>query len=56
MEAEYLEVKKIMKTSLRFSPYKPDKWLNLVIDGSATKGVGFVLFQWIQEGNGSKQQ
>ena len=43
-----------LATSLRVSPYQPDKWPNLVIDGSSTKGVGFVLFQWIKEGDPSK--
>ena len=34
---------------MRLSPYIPEKWLNLVIDGSATRGVGYVLFQWVEE-------
>ena len=38
------------KNNLKLSPYDPSRWLNLVIDGSANHGMGWVLFQWADEG------
>ena len=54
LEAEYLQTKKIMKTEIRLSPYNENRWLNLVIDGASSKGVGFVLYQLVDEEDPSK--
>ena len=43
LEAEYLQTKKLMKKSLKISPYRPERWLNMIIDGASTKGVGVHL-------------
>ena len=49
LENEYQDVRKLMKRNLRLFPYEPESWLNLVIDSSSTRGVGFVLLQLINE-------
>ena len=49
LEQEYQNVKKVMCEQIRLSPYDPTKTLRLVIDGASLQGVGFVLFQWIDE-------
>ena len=38
-----------MKQNLKISPYRAEKWLNVVIDGSSTRGIGYIYFQWIDE-------
>ena len=38
-----------MKENLKISPYWAEQWLNMVIDGSSTRGIGYVLFQWLNE-------
>ena len=49
LEKEYQDVRRLMKRNLKLSPYEPELFLYLVIDGSATHGVGYILFQWINE-------
>ena len=49
MEREYLQTRKLMKENLKLSPYRAEQWLNMVIDGSSTRGIGYVLFQWLNE-------
>lgn len=49
LEEEYVAVKGVMETQIRLSPYDPSKKLRLVIDGASSAGVGFVLFQWVDE-------
>ena len=49
MEKEYRTVKKTMLEQICLTPYNPDKTLRLKIDRSSTEGIGFVLFQWIDE-------
>ena len=49
MEREYLQTRKLMKENLKISPYRAEQWLNMVIDGSSTRGIGYVLFQWLDE-------
>jgi len=44
----------VMKTQIRLSPYDPSKTLRLIIDGASSAGVGFVLFQWVDDGNPDK--
>ena len=43
-----------MCEKIRLSPYDTTKTLRLVIDGASLQGVGFVLFQWIDELDPSK--
>ena len=45
LEKEYQDVRILMKRNLKLSPYDPTRFFNLVIDGSAIHGVGYVLFQ-----------
>ena len=54
LEQEYQNVKMVMVEQIRLSPYDPTKTLRLVIDGAFLQGVGFVLFQWIDEMDPSK--
>ena len=49
LEAEYTAVKEIMVTHIRLSPYDPKKELCLIIDGASSVGVGFVLFQYLDD-------
>ena len=51
LEGEFQSVRKLIKNNLKLSPYDPSRFLNLVIDGSAIHGMGYVLFQWIAEDN-----
>ena len=51
MEGEYQSVRKLIKNNLRLSPYDPSRYLNLCIDGSAIHGMGYILFQWVEEKN-----
>ena len=53
LEKEYQDVRRMMKSNLRLSPYDLTRFLNLVIDGSAIHGVGYVLFQWTDEADPS---
>ena len=53
LEEEYQNVRTLIKNNLKLSPYDPSRWLNLVIDGSATHGMGWILFQWADEGKPS---
>ena len=46
---EYEAVKKVMVTQIRITPFDPAKVLRLVIDGASSIGVGFVLFQYIDD-------
>ena len=50
LEEEYQNVRTLIKNNLKLSPYDPSRWLNLCIDGSAIHGMGWVLFQWSDEG------
>ena len=54
LEEEYKNVREIMVNQIRLSPYDPNKPLRLVIDGNSSLGVGFVLFQWLDEEDESK--
>ena len=49
LEQEYQNVKKVMCEQIRQPPYDKTKTLRLVTDGASSQGVGFVLFQWIDE-------
>ena len=49
MEREYLQTRKLMKKNFKISPYQAKQWLNMVIDGSSTRGIGYVLFQWLNK-------
>lgn len=49
LEAEYLAVKEIMVTQIRLSPYDKEKKLRLIIDGASSLGVGYVLFQYLND-------
>ena len=53
LEKEYQDERRLMKRNLKLSPYDPKRFLNLVIDGSATQRVGYVLFQWTNEDDAS---
>ena len=53
LEGEYQSLSSLIKNKLRLSPYDPSRWLNLCIDGSAIHGMGFLLFQWADEGKPS---
>ena len=44
-------MKNTMKQSLKLIPYNPAQKLRLFIDGSRTKGTGFVLIQYINDDN-----
>ena len=54
LEAEFKAVKNIMATQIRLSPYDPEKRLRLVIDGASSIGVGFVLFQYLNDADPTK--
>ena len=54
LEEEYTAVKNIMSTEIRLSPYNQEKTLNLVIDGASSIGVGFVLFQFLDDNKPEK--
>ena len=45
LEEEYQSVTSLIKNNLKLSPYDPSRWLNLIVDGSATHGMGWILFQ-----------
>ena len=49
LEQEYLMVKKIIGTQIKISPYDPSRELRLLIDGASSIGVGFILFQWLDD-------
>ena len=55
LEEKYQNVRTLIKNNLKLSPYDPSRWLNLIIDGSATHGMGWVLFQWADEGKPSSE-
>ena len=38
-----------MVSHIRLSPYDPKKELCLIIDGASSIGVGFVLFQYLDD-------
>ena len=42
-------MKEIMVTQIRLSPYDPEKKLRLIIDGASSLGVGYVLFQYLND-------
>ena len=54
LEAEYQAVKEIMVTQIRLSPYDPEKQLRLIIDGASSLGVGYVLFQYLNDQDPAK--
>ena len=54
LEEEYLAVKLVMQTQIRLSPYDPVKRLRLIIDGASSAGVGYVLFQWVDDSDPGK--
>ena len=54
LEQEFVNTKKVMSEQIRLSPYNSKKTLNLVVDAASSLGVGFVLFQWIDELDPSK--
>ena len=49
-----MATKKIMKNEIRLSLYNEKKWLNLVIDGASSRGIGFVCYQLVDENDPSK--
>ena len=51
MEQEFQFLKKLMKQSLKLSPYNPEQKLRLIIDGSRTIGTRFILIQYINDEN-----
>ena len=44
-----MAVKQIIETQIRLSPYDTSKKLCLLIDGASSAGVGFVLFQFLND-------
>ena len=53
-EAEYQNAIQVMKTRIKLSPYDPKKRLRLIIDRAKTVGTGYVLCQYVNEGNPSQ--
>ena len=51
MDREYNIVRETMLVQIQLTPFDPNKSLRLVIDGASKEGVGFVLFQWVDEMN-----
>ena len=49
MDQEFRDVKFIFESQIRLSPYDKTKKLNLLTDGASRKGVGFVVFQYIND-------
>ena len=49
LEEEYKAVKDIMVSHIRLSPYDPKKELRLIINGASSIGVGFVLYQCLDD-------
>ena len=54
MEEEYKAVKEILSKQIRLSPNNDKKRLNLVIDGASSIGVGYVLFQFLDDSDPKK--
>ena len=54
LEAEYSAVKNIIKNQMRLSPYDPKKELRLIADGASSIGIGYVLFQYLDDADPSK--
>ena len=49
MGQEYNTVRKTMLTEIKLTPFHEKKNLKLMIDGASTEGVGFVLFQEVNQ-------
>ena len=49
LEQEYNAIKALMVSHIRLSPYDPKKELRLIIDGASNIGVGFCLFQYLDD-------
>ena len=49
LEEEYNAVKALMVSHIRLSPYDPQKVLRLIVDGAYSIGVGFCLFQYLDD-------
>ena len=55
LEVEYQNAIDIMKTRIKLSPNDPTKRLRLIIDGVKTVGMGFILCQYLNEEDPSKE-
>ena len=46
---EFKDLKFIFESQIRLTPYNKTNKLNLLTDGASSQGVGFVLFQYIND-------
>ena len=44
MQKEYEEIKLIFQDQIRLSPFDPNKAINILTDGTTSKGIGFVFY------------
>ena len=54
LEREYIRVRTTIPEQISLTQYDENKTVRLILDGASTEGVGFVLFQWIDEMDPSK--
>ena len=54
MQDEFDKVKLIFTDQIRLSPYDPSKELNILTDGANSAGIGFVLYQNIDDNDPGK--
>ena len=45
MQKEYEEIKLIFQDQIRLSSFNPNKAINILTDGTISKGIGFVFYQ-----------
>ena len=54
MQKEFDKVKQIFQDQIRLSPYDPSKELNLLTDNANRAGIGFVLYQNLDDNDPGK--
>ena len=54
MQDEFDKVKLIFTDQIRLSPYDPSKELNILTDGANSAGIGFVLYQNLDDADPGK--
>ena len=45
MQWEYEKIKWIFQDQIRLSPFDPSKEINILTDGTNSKGIGFVFYK-----------
>ena len=54
MQDEFDKVKLIFTDQIRLSPYDPSRELNILMDGANSAGIGFVLYQNLDDNDPGK--